>query len=176
MKANTMKPHFFLSLLMTLLSAPLWAASATIEIEIPQLQVAEYHRPYIALWIEDENKKTHAQLAVWYDIAMKNDEGKEWLKDLRQWWRRGGRNLDLPVDGVSSATRPVGKHRVQFDTDHPALQNLKPGKYLLFAEASREVGGREVVKIPFQWPPKEQQSLSVKGERELGAVILTLQP
>src|SRR5690554_2648769 len=77
----------------------------TFAIEIPRLAVAEYHRPYVAIWLADERHQAVANLNVWYDIGMANQEGETWLKDLRQWWRRSGRTLNLPVDGVSGATR-----------------------------------------------------------------------
>ena len=42
-------------------------------------------------------------------------------------------------------------------------------------EAAREVGGREVVKLPFQWPAeKTPQQQQVKGTDELGTVTLTV--
>src|SRR5690606_10447352 len=96
---------------LVLLSAPLAAAELEVSVEIPRLDVAEYHRPYVALWLEKPDQSHVANLAVWYDLKMKNKEGEKWLKDLRQWWRRSGRGLEMPVDGVSGATRPVGQHR-----------------------------------------------------------------
>ena len=42
--------------------------------------------------------------------------------------------------------------------------------------AAREVGGREMVRIPFQWPPKAAATGQAKGETELGAVSLSLKP
>ena len=32
----------------------------------------------------------------------------QWLPDLRQWWRKSGRTLQVPVDGVTGPTRPAG--------------------------------------------------------------------
>jgi hypothetical protein len=43
-------------------------------------------------------------------------------------------------------------------------------------EAAREVGGRELVKVPFEWPPKSAQNQKVKGEHELGTITLDLKP
>jgi hypothetical protein len=43
-------------------------------------------------------------------------------------------------------------------------------------EAAREVGGREMVSIPFQWPPRKAMSGSAAGTKELGAVRLTIKP
>jgi hypothetical protein len=36
--------------------------------------------------------KVAANLSVWYDIELKDQEGEKWLKDIRQWWRRTGRD------------------------------------------------------------------------------------
>ena len=43
-------------------------------------------------------------------------------------------------------------------------------------EAVREVGGRELLRVPFTWPPTAAQSAEVKGEHELGRIALTLKP
>ena len=71
------------------LSFSVTAAEISIDVEVPQLDVAEYHRPYVALWIEQNNKHV-ADLNVWYDLKMKDNEGEKWLKDMRQWWRKSG--------------------------------------------------------------------------------------
>lgn len=151
------------------------AADLQIEIEIPRLDVAEYHRPYVALWIEQDNQHI-TDLNVWYDLKMKNNEGEKWLKDMRQWWRRSGRSLELPVDGVSGATRAVGTHVISFNSDSSALQQLKAGDYELLVEAAREVGGREILRIPFSWPPTQKVTAQAQGSSELGAINLTLIP
>jgi hypothetical protein len=162
-----------LVLLLVSLSGAAHAADLSINVEIPQLPVAEYHRPYVAIWIEDGSQAIAANLAVWYQL--RGDHTK-WLPDLRQWWRRGGRDLKVPVDGLTGATRPVGQHTLKFDAAQAPLAGLKPGKYELVVEAVREVGGREALRIPFEWPIKKANRESVKGTKELGAVALTLNP
>lgn len=159
-----------------LLAGPAIAGNLGVTVEIPRLDVAEYHRPYVAVWIEDSGREVAANLAVWYDTELKNNEGTKWLKDMRQWWRRIGRGLDMPVDGVSGPTRPAGEHEVDVPGEAAAIAALAPGKYELVVEAAREVGGRELVRIPFQWPPEAQDSLTATGSSELGRVILTLHP
>lgn len=158
------------------LGAPAFAAGMGVAVEIPRLDVAEYHRPYVAMWIERADTSVATTLAVWYDIKLRNAEGAKWLKDMRQWWRRTGRELSMPVDGVSSPTRPVGRHQVQFKEGSAALPSLPPGNYSLMVEAAREVGGRELVSIPFTWPAAKAQKLSTKGSTELGEVSLELKP
>jgi len=149
------------------------AADLSLSVEIPQLPVAEYHRPYVAVWIEGADQSIAANLAVWYQV--RGDHTK-WLPDLRQWWRRGGRDLKVPVDGLTGATRPVGQHLLKFDAAQAPLAALKPGQYAVVVEAVREVGGREAVRIPFEWPIKAAKRDSAKGSKELGAVALSLNP
>jgi len=72
--------------------------------------------------------------------------------------------------------RAHGEHSLAFSDAKAPLKELPPGEYRLVVEAAREVGGRELLRIPFQWPPKAAQSLSAKGDHELGALALELKP
>ena len=45
-------------------ASPAMAASLDISVEVPRLNVAEYHRPYVALWIEDSNGTHQRNLSV----------------------------------------------------------------------------------------------------------------
>ncbi|PXV58322.1 Hypothetical protein SAMN04487785_105115 [Dyella jiangningensis] len=160
-----------------LLAAPAAAADLNVTVQIPQLNVAEYHRPYTAVWVEREDHSVAAQLAVWYaQKESKEGAGTKWLPELRQWWRRGGRDLQMPVDGVSGATRPAGDQKLSFHDGKAPLGQLAPGKYELVVEAAREVGGREVVRVPFTWPAATPQQLAAQGSSELGAVKVDLAP
>ena len=157
-----------------LAAGPALAAGMAVTVEVPRLNVAEYHNPYIAFWIQEPGGAHVADLAVWYDTQLRNEEGETWLKDMRQWWRRSGRALDLPVDGLSRPTRAPGTHDLAFDA--ATLQALAPGDYVLVVEAAREVGGREMLEIPFSWPPQAGETLTARGESELGEVTVTVNP
>jgi len=150
------------------------AGTLELSVEIPKLSVSEYHRPYIAIWIEDASGKVAANLSIWYDIKLKDEEGEKWLKDIRQWWRRTGRGLDLPLDGVSSPTKPPGKNAVKFDTAAGPIAKLAPGDYKIIVEATREVGGKELVEIPFKWAPGTDAAGAATGKEELGAISFKL--
>jgi hypothetical protein len=158
--------------------AAVFAADLSLTVEVPRLDVAEYHRPYVAIWIEKPDQSFAGNLAVWYDLKMRNKEGTKWLKDMRSWWRKSGRELDMPVDGISGATRAPGTHTVSFGANS-ALKGLPAGEYQLVIEAAREVGGRELLRLPFAWPGKagaKAVSSEARGQTELGAVSLTVQP
>lgn len=152
------------------------ASELNISIEIPQLNVAEYHNPYVAIWLENLDDKSVTDLQVWYNAKMRDKEGNKWLKDLRQWWRKSGRSLDMPVDAITAATQGPGKYDLSFIADDEKLKNLTPGKYRLRIEAAREVGGRELLAIPFEWPIKDATTAKAQGESELGEVVLTVNP
>ncbi len=158
-------------------TSPAAAASLSIDIEIPRLTVAEYHRPYVAVWVERADQSVAANLAVWYQQkGGQQGEGTKWLKDMRQWWRKTGRDLQMPIDGVSGATRPAGTHTVASSADKSPLATLAPGQYQLVVEAAREVGGRELLRVPFEWPARQPVNAAVKGQNELGSVALKITP
>lgn len=160
-----------------LLTMPAYAAELQVNVEIPRLNVAEYHRPYVAIWLEGPDGRVAANLAVWYQLRdTAEGHGTKWLPDLRQWWRKSGRTLDLPVDGVTGPTRPVGRHALSFSDAQPQLKGLAPGEYTLVVEAAREVGGRELLKIPFSWPAGNARTGNAQGSSELGAVSLSVRP
>ena len=154
---------------LALLAQQSLASRFLVEVDVPRLRVAEYHAPYVAFWVESEDHGTIVPLGLWYD------DQEKWLKDIRQWWRRTGRNQSNPYDGITGATRPPGQHGVDF-TELEALQQLPAGNYELVVEAAREVGGREVLRLPFQWPAQDRQRQQVNGNNELGTVTLSIDP
>ncbi|WP_132255806.1 DUF2271 domain-containing protein [Methylobacterium segetis] len=161
----------------TLIAGPALAGEVAVSVEIPRLDVSEYHRPYLAVWLEGADGAALANLAVWYDVRKKEGEGgAKWLKDMRQWWRRIGRETELPLDGISGATKPVGAHALSFSTDAAPFAALKPGHYEIVVEAAREVGGREVLRLPVSWPPQAGARAEARGTSELGAVSVGLKP
>ena len=151
------------------ISAPAMAADLTVSVEIPRLSVAAYHRPYVAVWIERPDQTAVRTLAVWYEVS-NTAEGKDWLKDMRTWWRRGGRAMTMPADGISSATKAPGRHAVT--VSGARLSNLPAGDYVMVVEAARELGGREAVRVPFRWGAANTGRAS--GSNELGAVSVTV--
>ena len=154
-------------------ASPAMAADLNVSVEIPRIATASYHRPYVAVWIERADRTSAGTLAVWYDTALPAGEGKDWLKDMRTWWRREGRAMTLPADGVSSATRAPGRHSLTFSGSRGALRNLPAGQYTLVVEAARELGGREEVRVPFRWGAASPAATQ-RGSSELGAVTVSV--
>ncbi len=154
-----------------LVAGPAAGQTLDLTITIPKLSVAEYHRPYVAVWLEKEGAAPRT-LSVWYDFDMKANEGTKWLRDVRQWWRASGRSMSFPADGVTGATRAPGTHKLSFTAGRGAMPALSGGKYTLVVEAAREVGGRELLRLPFSVPAGG--TAAAQGAHELGAVRLTV--
>ena len=140
------------------------ALAGTVSVTLPRLSIAEYHKPYVAGWIEPAGGGAPRSLFAWYDIKKGGAEpGHKWLADLRSWWRKSGRSLKLPVDGVSGATKGPGTYTIPLPAD------IKPGNYVFNVEAAREGGGRELVSVPLIVP---NGSGKASGKSELGAVTV----
>jgi hypothetical protein len=156
-----MRPSTF-ALLGGVIAAP--ASAATVTVTIPRQDVAEYHRPYVAMWVEPVGGGAPRTVALWYETKKTGkDAGTKYLADLRAWWRKGGRSMTVPADGVSGATRAPGQYSVK-------LPDLKPGQYVLNVEAARETGGRELVTLPLTVPNPNARAA---GKTELGAITLS---
>ena len=65
---------------------------------------------------------------------------------------------------------------MSFTDTKGALKSLPAGQYTLVVEAAREVGGRELVKVPFTWPATAAQTAKASGISELGTVSLVAKP
>jgi hypothetical protein len=152
------------------LAAPATAGTVELALTVPPLRVAEYHRPYVAIWLEQPGQPGIRTLAVWYDYDNRENGGLKWLADLRSWWRKGGRDAAKPADALTGATRAPGPQRAKFD-----VGALKPGDYVLGVEAAREEGGRELVTLPFSWNGSAATA-SASGKTELGAISASIKP
>ncbi|MFZ5700747.1 MAG: DUF2271 domain-containing protein [Pseudomonadota bacterium] len=166
--------HFKAVIASLLLASSMPALAAprefVVEIELPRIPVAEYHRPYVAGWIEDAQGRAVVPLLVWYDVKKREDGGKRWLPEMRTWWRRAGRAMTLPANGVTGATRAPGRNVIALPANGSPLSRLPAGHYSFAVEAAREAGGREVVRAPFNWRPGGSVNASAVGTGELRTI------
>ncbi|RYY28375.1 MAG: DUF2271 domain-containing protein [Sphingomonadales bacterium] len=153
------------------------AQTLDLSLTIPKINAAEYHKPYVAIWLEKTGVPTRT-IAIWYDFDLNGSEGAgtKWLRDVRQWWKASGRGIAFPADGITGATRAPGTHKLNLTGGRGSMPQLLPGAFTLKIEAAREAGGRELISIPFTWDGKKVVSASAKGTGELGAVSLTIKP
>jgi hypothetical protein len=154
---------------------PAWSAELALKVQLPRTELVEYHRPYLAAWVETVPDHAFAgNVALWYDVNKRDHGGAKWLREMRSWWRQSGHGT-AAVDGVTGATRTAGEHTI--DLLHAgAVAALPPGHYEVVVEAARENGGREVLRLPFDWPVKAASAAKAQGQGELGAVSIEARP
>ncbi len=136
-----------------------------IELELPSITQGQYHRPYVAVWIEDAQEKPVRLIEVWR-------EKPDWDKDLRRFWRKTARADQPLVDARTGATKGPGRYRLQWQGDDDAGKAVPAGKYQLVIEAAREHGGRNMVKQVFDWDGSAI-ALDIKAGSEIGKVHLS---
>lgn len=144
----------------------LWDSDMEFLVEYQTLshKVAEYRRPYIAVWITDPDKNAVRQLLV-------HGESLRWLREIPLWWRRYGRRDETMIDGLARATPLPGQHMLVWDGRDDRGHKVEEGDYLLHIEAAREHGGRELVTLPFHLSGSGFSS-TAEGKTELGSVSI----
>lgn len=155
------------------ISLPSWAestpesATMEVEFELPQVEASIYARPYVAVWIEDKQRNPVRTIQLWV-----GDD--EWLKDLRSWWRKVGRDDRTVVDAVTSATRPVGQYRFTWDGLDQQGKRVEQGEYTFYVEVVREHGGRNYIRQKITLGD-ESFDLQVAPTEETGQIVLHYQ-
>ena len=141
-----------------------------ITITVPTIDASPYHRPFVAVWLEDTNRKPIKTLAVWYD-----DE--TWLKDMRQWWRKLGRKLHnaQSLDGLSGATQKPGTYSLQWDGKDNKGKTIKLDELLLNIEMVREEGDRTYIRQSIMFTQDTAGStITIPADGEIGQTTIQL--
>jgi thiamine biosynthesis lipoprotein len=139
-----------------------------ITLALNRIEGQRTRRPYIAVWIEDKDKFPVRTIALWFDKT-------RWLPELKGWNRVDRiRSLAEGTDitsTVSSATRPPGKYILKWDGKDNAGKLVKPGKYTVVIEASREHGTYQLMhqEMDFTGVPKQ---INLTGNVEVESATL----
>ena len=140
----------------------------TISLELARISDGRARRPYVAVWIEDQDKFPIRTLALWYEKPRWLPELKAWFKDDRLRAMAEGSDLSK---SLSSATRPAGKYTLKWDGKDNSGKFVKPGKYNVLIEAAREHGTYQLLHedIDFSGTPKQAQ---LPGGTEIASASL----
>jgi len=116
----------------------------TVSVEVSHIEGIRITRPFVAVWIEDEQRIPVRTIALWYGSL-------RYLPELKAWYRDEELGLnptqDLNyVNSVSSATRPPGVYTLKWDGRADNGKMVKPGKYTVLIEASREHGTYSLIR------------------------------
>ena len=119
-----------------------WNTDYELVVNVELAQIAGFpRRPFVAIWVEDADKKPIRTLTVWYNKP-------KWLRDLRAWYTA---NHDTYNDvagnmpSIAGATRPAGKYAVKWDGKDDKGELVKTGKYTVNIEVAREHGTYQLI-------------------------------
>ncbi|MFA6276560.1 MAG: DUF2271 domain-containing protein, partial [Pedobacter sp.] len=104
------------------------------------------HRPFAAIWVEDEAKKPVRNLALWYNKT-------KWVPDLRNWYRINGEVFKADkanYASVTGATRSPGKYSIKWDGKDDKGNLVPQGKYTIMIESAKEHGTDEIIRQPLE--------------------------
>ncbi|MGB0734015.1 MAG: DUF2271 domain-containing protein [Pontibacterium sp.] len=144
------------------------ADTVDIDVTLPEISTSQYKRPFLAVWVEAKGQReAQKTITVLFD-------DKKWLKDIRRWWRKGGR-YNHDVDGVTGATKPPGVYRFTWDGRNQQGDKVPAGEYTLYVEAVREHGDRTLLKQRIVLGADTAQTYEVKAGDEVGPVTIKVQ-
>ncbi len=147
-------------LIIMVASCSVSAEQLEVSFELPSFDSANYHKPYVAIWLESKEKKE--TLLLWH---LKESEKDKWLVDIRRWWRKQGRYGEVP-DGITGATKGPGKYKKSFNIDGVT-------KFKLFIEVVREDGGRSLVKQSIDFN-NNKTDYKLTADKEIGPIHIKI--
>jgi hypothetical protein len=152
------------------LSAPKWDDhfELAVDFEIAPQQSGRYHRPYVAVWVEDAGGRRVRTLSLWVNTTGK---GPRYIKELRRWIMgerdqedAGGPDL---VATMSSATRLPGQYSVSWNGRDDRGNVVEQGTYRVIIEAAREHGSYQLMQQELTLATKPVAA-DLSGNEEIG--------
>lgn len=139
-----------------------------VSFELSRPKGAAYRRPYLALWLEDEDGFPVKTALLWLQTQQ---PGPRWHRDLTRWYRndrlRKTAETSELIGVVSGATRGPGQYEAHFDGTDNQGEVLQPGKYTLFLEVAREHGTYQLIRVPITWGEQPIARTEVEGNVEV---------
>ena len=137
-----------------------------INLELATIPGMRVHRPFVAVWVVDENKTPVRQIALWFNKP-------RWLNDMRSWYAAYYKDFSAGSPNVSSttsATRSPGKYTLKWDGKDDQGNLVKQGTYTVQIEVAREHGTYQLMSQAIT--PKKAQHIDIAGNTEVAAASL----
>ena len=138
-----------------------------VNFEINLQKEGSVKRPYIAIWVEDQDHAPVRTITVWHG-------SERYLPELRSWYLKyRGLYTSDPNFGtsVTSATRSAGKYSVKWDGKDDKGNEVKPGKYFIKLEVSREHGTYQLMRQELDCND-QPQTITLPGNIEISSASL----
>ena len=152
------------------IAAPKWddRFELAVDLEIAPQGGRRYHRPYVAVWIEDANGRPVRTLSLWVNTT---GRGPRYIRELRRWFSmtRDQEDAGAPdlVSTVSSATRLPGQYSLTWNGRDDRGNVVDQGSYRILIEASREHGSYQLMQQDLTLATKTV-SADLAGNEEIG--------
>jgi thiamine biosynthesis lipoprotein ApbE len=138
-----------------------------VNLEINLQKEGSVKRPYVAIWVEDQDHAPVRTITLWHG-------SERYLPELRSWYLKyRGLYTSDPKFGasVTSATRSAGKYSVKWDGKDDKGNDVKPGKYVIKIEVSREHGTYQLMRQELDWND-QPKSFTLPGNVEISSASL----
>jgi thiamine biosynthesis lipoprotein len=132
----------------------------SINLELAQIEGVRVHRPFVAVWVVDADKKPVRNIAIWYNKP-------RWLRDMRAWYDTYYEAFSAEnsnISSTSSATRAPGKYTLKWDGKNDKGELVKQGKYTIYIEAAREHGTYQLISQEMEFKKAQQIELTPNTE------------
>jgi thiamine biosynthesis lipoprotein ApbE len=126
-----------------------------------------YKRPYVAVWVEDEDHAPVRAISVWRGET-------RYLRELKSWYLKYGPTYgsDPKFDhSITSATRAAGKYSLKWDGIDDQGKPVKPGKYILKIEVAREHGTYQIMRLEIDCDD-QPKVINLTGNIEISSATL----
>jgi thiamine biosynthesis lipoprotein ApbE len=132
-----------------------------------QTGLNNYKRPYVAVWVEDEDHAPVRAVSVWRGEM-------RYLRELKSWYLKYGDTYrsDSKFDNsITSATRAAGKYTLKWDGNDDQGKPVKPGKYILKIEVAREHGTYQIMRQEIECND-QPKVINLTGNIEISSATL----
>lgn len=117
-----------------------------VDLELAQQQGFRWHRPYVAVWIEDAAGRRVRTISLWVNTS---GRGPRYIRELRRWFdgERSAEDAGGPdvISTMSSATRLPGRYLVTWNGRDDRGNAVPQGSYRVIVEAAREHGSYQLM-------------------------------
>ena len=137
-----------------------------ISLELAQIQGMRVHRPYVAVWVVDKDKKPVRSIALWYNKTKYLDEMSSWYNT---YYSKFG--SDPSLSSTTSATRPAGSYTLKWDGKNDKGEYVKKGSYTIMIEVAREHGTHQLLTQEMDFT-KNLKLITLPGNVEVTAASL----
>jgi thiamine biosynthesis lipoprotein ApbE len=107
-----------------------------INLELAEIEGMRVHRPYVAVWVVDKDKKPVRSIALWYNKPKYLNDMHSWYDTYYSAFVDGSSN----ISSTTSATRPAGKYTLKWDGKNDKGDYVKKDTYTIMLEVAREHG------------------------------------